>query len=137
MKKSKTQLTWLNRALLSSPLEYALCISAKQYHRELKRLGVPRKYRGEFLPTECQAMAHRFESASGAVPFALVTIGHTGKLDGIKIASILMHEAVHIFQYIKEAIGEDEPGMETEAYSIQKIAQNLMYSYADQTGAKS
>lgn len=43
-----------------------------------------------------------------------------------------MHEAVHIWQEMREKIGERFPSAEFEAYAIQRIAQNLMHSFMEQ-----
>lgn len=46
--------------------------------------------------------------------------------------STLVHESVHVFQKIMHEIGEDEPGYEIEAYSIQNIFSTLLNEYARQ-----
>ena len=33
----------------------------------------------------------------------------------------MVHEAVHVFQYCMDRIGEDEPGTEVEAYTVESI----------------
>ncbi|MFN3454034.1 MAG: hypothetical protein ACK41T_03675 [Pseudobdellovibrio sp.] len=53
-----------------------------------------------------------------------------------QIHCLLVHEATHIFQKIKELIGESNPSMEFEAYSIQTISQNLIYEFKNQTKPK-
>lgn len=49
----------------------------------------------------------------------------------IEIYGLLLHEAVHIWQRIKQRMGEREPGVEFEAYSIQAIAQDLFQMYEE------
>ena len=40
---------------------------------------------------------------------------------------LVIHESVHIWQELKTLMGEKEPSIEFEAYSIQRIAQDLLY----------
>lgn len=40
---------------------------------------------------------------------------------------LVVHESVHVWQEIKTMMREKEPSIEFEAYSIQRIAQDLLY----------
>lgn len=46
--------------------------------------------------------------------------------DSEKVA-LLVHESVHVWQEIRKRMGEKEPSLEFEAYSIQRIAEDLLY----------
>lgn len=48
-----------------------------------------------------------------------------------QIHGLLTHEAVHIWQELKLKMGEENPSIEFEAYSIQTIAQDLFYMYEE------
>lgn len=48
----------------------------------------------------------------------------------IEVAGMLVHEAVHAWQYYAEKMGETRPADEQEAYAIQAISQELMSEYA-------
>lgn len=63
--------------------------------------------------------------------FAIVQIGDTKGRDLIEVHGLILHEAVHIWQRLKELMGEDSPSIEFEAYSIQAIAQDLFSMYED------
>lgn len=52
--------------------------------------------------------------------------------DKLQIYSLLAHEATHIWQEILKELREDKPSPEFEAYSIQRITQNLLYEYKRQ-----
>lgn len=46
-----------------------------------------------------------------------------------QIHGLLTHEAVHIWQELKLKMGEENPSIEFEAYSIQALAQDLFELY--------
>jgi hypothetical protein len=46
----------------------------------------------------------------------------------------ILHEAVHVWQAIMSYMQEDAPGPETEAYTIEFIAKELMLQYQKVTG---
>lgn len=130
----KNKLEWLNRDLLTSPYCYALCLSQESFDGEMKRLKIPKKDRPDFQKTaHANATVHFFE-AKNAERCAIVCMGSAKGFDREQIYALLVHEAVHIWQRIRESIGETYPGDETEAYAIQRLAQSLMFSYKEQTG---
>lgn len=46
--------------------------------------------------------------------------------DGLNVLDSVIHESVHVWQYVCEAVGEDNPGAEHEAYTIAHIASTLL-----------
>lgn len=54
--------------------------------------------------------------------------------DPMEIMMTLVHESVHVWQYIRQVIGEDEPGIEMEAYGIENIARGLVSAYTSTQG---
>jgi hypothetical protein len=52
-----------------------------------------------------------------------------GGKDQLQVYGLLLHEAVHVWQIVKRRMGEREPSVEFEAYSIQSIAQDLFEMY--------
>ncbi len=47
----------------------------------------------------------------------------------VEIAGILVHEATHVWQEVRAAMGEREPSIEFEAYSVQAIFQELYSAF--------
>ncbi|MDC5109016.1 hypothetical protein OHW62_16510 [Acinetobacter baumannii] len=82
----------------------------------------------------------KFMSAEGAAAqvdfysdgaYAVVQLGDTSERKLIEIYGLLLHEAVHVWQIVKRRMGESEPSVEFEAYSIQAIAQDLFEMYEE------
>ncbi|MGQ1216569.1 hypothetical protein ACT4Z6_18755 [Acinetobacter baumannii] len=63
--------------------------------------------------------------------YAVVQLGDTSERNQIEVYGLLLHEAVHVWQKIKKLMGEREPSVEFEAYSIQAIAQDLFKMYEE------
>lgn len=118
---------WLDRTLLISPVHYGLCKSKKEFKSALKHLGIPKKDRSDFISEGAHATVHYF--TKGDMRCCIVCINGKSNRPVIEIVGLLTHEAVHIWQEIKDSIGEHEPSREFEAYSIQFLAQSLIGAY--------
>jgi hypothetical protein len=125
---------WLDRALMVSPVYYALCTTEAGYHKILKGMGVDKDTWPPFTSFDAGGTTHFF--TKGDKVSAVVCVKNDKSLDKLQIYALLVHEAVHIWQEILQNIHEKAPSQEFEAYSIQKISQNLMYSYDKQTKPK-
>ncbi|MDO7386604.1 Uncharacterised protein [Acinetobacter baumannii] len=75
----------------------------------------------QFLDMGADAQVSTFSDGA----YAIVQIGDTEDKDQIQVYGLLLHEAVHIWQIVKRRMGEREPSVECEAYSIRAIAQDL------------
>lgn len=75
----------------------------------------------QFLDMGADAQVSTFSDGA----YAIVQIGDTADKDRIQVYGLLLHEAVHVWQIVKKRMGESEPSVEFEAYSIQAIAQDL------------
>jgi hypothetical protein len=49
--------------------------------------------------------------------------------------SVLVHEAVHVYQHMMHDIGEGSPGEEMQAYGIEFIAETLINAMAEREKA--
>lgn len=126
---------WLNRSLVDGHC-LALVLSEKDYHRAMSAFKVPLSQRDPWIKNDhADATAHILEHPELGIAVVVALRVRDG-IEGVQIAGLLVHEAVHAFQHFCERIGETRPSQEFEAYSIQAIAQRLMASYAEQTGGR-
>ena len=123
-------MSWLSRVLISGPY-LALVLSEKEFDKALRDMGIKKGDGPDWIKTpQADATTHWMEHKDGNSA-CIVALRQKEGVSGIQIAAMLMHEAVHVFQRYCAHIGEHEPSAEFEAYSIQAIAQNLMYAYAE------
>lgn len=119
---------WCDRALWQSRYSYGLCLNEKDFQKEMKKMNVPPHQWPRWVSEGANATTHFLEHPEGGRA-AIVCLGETNGFTGVQIASILVHEAVHIWQEHCDGIGEADPGSESEAYAIQAISQRLMEAY--------
>lgn len=75
-------------------------------------------------------------NASGSA-IILVCISDEGVTDAAEIVLTILHEAVHVWQFLRKHICEDAPGIEMEAYGIEAITRGLLAAYCSHNGFKS
>ncbi len=126
MVKSK----WIDRALIISPVCYTLCTNEKEFYRLMKQIKMPISEQTEFMINGSGATTHTFRTED--YPIAIVCTEIENDVTNAQMSAMLAHEAVHIFQYILECMGEVKPSTEFEAYSIQMITQQLILEYERQ-----
>lgn len=122
---------WHNRALFVGP-HVALVMSQTEYLAALAEHGL--ECADEFCPAGCMAVTHAFRSGGELVCLIGLSPDALGE-DPIQVASLLCHEAVHVWQRVVDATALENPracwGTEAEAYAIQNISHGLMQSFAD------
>ena len=79
-----------------------------------------------FMSNDCDAQVNFYNDDS----LAIVQIKECER-SLIEVHGLLLHEAVHIWQRIKKLMGEKKPSTEFEAYSIQRIAQDLFAMFQE------
>lgn len=124
---------WLNRDLMTGPY-VVLVLTEKDYHRVLKHCKVPRTQWSEWVPAGSDGKVHVLEN--GAKRTCIVCIRAPEDKDRLEIYGLLVHEAAHVWQEHCEAISDNNPSREAEAYAIQAISQRLMYAYDELTKEK-
>jgi hypothetical protein len=118
---------YCDRAIFVSPYYYCLILNEKDYLSEIKKLKIPLDDVGSWLGDGAKATSHFFEINNERV--CIVCLDDSKKIDAVSKVSTIVHEAVHIWQYICKYIGEENPSEEFEAYSIQRITYELLLAY--------
>mgnify|MGYP001174063739 CR=1 FL=1 len=122
----KPGIRWIDRSLLTSPLWIGICFDERSLNRELRRLDVPRSSWPGWVDVGKDAHVVMLENPTTGQMVCVVCISFDGKRSMAEVVGLLAHEAAHVWQAIREDIGEDHPSDEFEAYSIQNITQRLI-----------
>lgn len=126
---------WCNRSLAYLHCHFGLCLTERDFQRELASLNVRERDWPSFVKHEyADATAHFLEYRGRYC--VIVCIANWQNRDPIQVAALLVHEAVHIWQDYCEHIGEQHPSKEFEAYAIQSIAQELMEAFKRQSAGR-
>lgn len=113
---------WLPGALQECSFKYRLVTSEKEFRSLLNKykLGAD-----AYCDEGALAQTYFYRDAG----LCLVCLKEGMILNCVDVYGLLVHEAVHVWQFHCEWIGEDKPGNETEAYAIQKLSVELMKAY--------
>lgn len=124
----KMKCNWLSRDLIISPVYYTLCTTQRMFETELKSRKIE-PFDG--INSGSDATTHFIESNEGHKAALVCLFDHKHTKE--QIFALLVHEAIHIWQEIRRAMDEKSPSDEFEAYSVQRLTQNLFYEYKRQT----
>jgi hypothetical protein len=127
--RSNPMTKWLNKTLIEGD-HLCTCFTEQEYYKLLKSLKVPIAEWDRWLLPESLATTHYFDTPKGS-RVSIVCIPIKPEADGIDVATLLVHEAVHVVQEYFRYIGEENPGSEIEAYAIQNVSAALMNAYRD------
>jgi len=106
----------------------ALVTSQRESNRVAKRWGYGS---APFFPSgSVGGRCSQLTDASGAFAYCVQLVPKESRTS-IDTASILVHEAAHIFQFMMDAVNEDKPGTEVEAYTLQAISHKLFTLYSE------
>ena len=107
--------------------KYSLCASKKSFEKMMDRLDVPSSERLPFVSKGKGATTHFIETSEGL--HCVVCIGDMKGHSQNEVHGLICHECIHVWQAIKEWMGENQPGEEVEAYSVQSIFVNMVSSW--------
>ncbi|WP_299883281.1 hypothetical protein [Zoogloea sp.] len=112
-------------------MHITLCTTEKMFRKTLRHIGVKKAHRPLFTVNSwSDAAVHTFDMPGKKV--AVVCLRKRSGIDHVQVLSLLVHEATHLWQSIRENIGELQPSSEFEAYAIQSLSQVLMAEYLRQ-----
>ena len=117
---------WLSRRVAAPGPYLMLVLNQAEFDSAWRQCRVSERF--PYVRRGSDAATHLLENGSGEC-VAIVALGPVGQREPIEIAGLLVHEAVHVWQNYRDAIGEARPGDEQEAYAVQAIAQELMAEY--------
>lgn len=117
---------WLGRDTVRTP-HMTLCLSAKEFECVARHCKVSDP--GPWIDEQRQAACVHTWERKGILTCVVCLLPSALGDDPIEVAGTLVHESVHIFQSLCDSIGERNPSREFEAYSIQRISQELMTEF--------
>lgn len=126
---TKDEVQWLNRGW--QPVFIGFCPSKKAWARAIAKMRI--KNCPPYPKTN--GSCTRFIDAEGKT-IVLVTIRKDKDRDPVELMGLIVHEATHAWQFVREAIGETNPGHELEAYALQNITIDLLSAYSETRGVK-
>jgi len=120
---------WLDRMGAIQLPHFTLVLSQEELESALKHCKMLPGEAGPF----CPKAGHTWMLNVDGKRIAIVGVRDHDE-DGTEwhpctVAALLVHEAVHIFQWWCDGVGETNPSDEFEAYCIQWISQQLFYEY--------
>lgn len=118
---------WLDRELIRNPFYMCLCKDEKSFHRAMRHLKIAKPW-AQWVTDGKDARVHWVESNQGK-QCVIICVKGWRKRTRIEIDGLLIHESVHIWQWIKSELNESEPSKEFEAYSVQHLAQTLIEAF--------
>lgn len=124
---------WLERAVIAGPyLTY--CDSEEEFKEILKHLEFKHEVPEWSNPTG--GRMHTF-TAPGKMPTCVVCVTpEIYKRELGAAIGLLIHEATHVWQVLREELNETKPSHEFEATSIQIISSNLIWEFLERKKAR-
>lgn len=126
---SRNRVMWIDRGW--QPVAIGFCPSRKAWKKEAKRLNSSDPW-----PEAANMGGHTALLVNDKTGEAIIMVSvfDGSERDALEVILTLVHEAVHVWQFICRYTVEDNPGIETEAYAIEAIAKGLIDAYCRSRG---
>ena len=113
------------------PVDILFCPTRKAWDREVRRLNGDQPW-----PSSAHHGGHTLLGVNDVTGCAviLVAVSAGAERDAHEVIMTLVHEAVHVWQFLCGHIGEKAPGQEMEAYGIEEITRGLVDAYTSTRG---
>lgn len=112
-----------------------LVLTKKEYDDELARLAPGKEFKPWVDDYGSNGRVTSLTNKDGN-RVCLVSLSTEVQKDARLAMSTICHESVHVWQEHCAHIGEDEPGLETEAYGVQAIYDQLVDAFAKRVDPK-
>jgi hypothetical protein len=125
----KTGVVWINSGW--QPVAIGYCPDETSWNREMKRVNGLAPW-----PEIPNAGGHTqwLKNDKTDEAIILVCVHPASGRSALEVIMTIVHEAVHVWQFLCEHIGEKAPGIEMEAYGIENISRELIDAYCSTTG---
>ena len=115
---------WLDRGW--QPVSVAFVPSQQAWEHLQKKYGLD-----ESWPEAANHGGYtvRYTNPNDGQSFIVVALFKAAERDAAEVIFTLVHEAVHVWQFICQVIGEKSAGIEMEAYGIEHFSRGLVEAY--------
>lgn len=112
----------------SLPFGFGVVLTEKAWLAEQARLGMKYHEMSDHIPGFAQAKVGVLENTNtGALKVYMhLDVPGLAKMPSIDAVRVIVHESVHVWQYLKETIREREASQEFEAYTIDFIVGKVL-----------
>lgn len=122
------RVVWIDRGW--QPVPIGFCPTEAAWKRAARRYNLDAEWPD--LST-VGALTHMLKNDAGDA-IILVVIGPKAERSALDAIATLVHEAVHVWQFLCQDISEKDPGIEMEAYGIEAISRGLIDAYCRTLG---
>lgn len=128
MSKRVKSTIWFDRGFF--PAHFGFCPNEEAWNESLKRMGVaPEPY-----PTQDARVSVWYTDKKTDVKKLCMLITISDKIDDLDdptgVCALIVHECMHVTQFLMEDIGEHSPSHEFEAYTLHWVFTQAMEAYS-------
>lgn len=116
---------WCDNCIAVTPVAYTLVISIEEFKKFCRSFKI-KNFEPRIPPGG--AVTYFLHSTEGQGVAIVICPPYPGE-DRIEIDCLIVHEATHVWQHTRKALGEKKPSSEFEAYSMQFISMALLKMY--------